>query len=125
MENSFIEILKKRLLQDSVIITYKIGTDILYERCFIKAENENFYNSKYSYFQLMCDIKNTLEVIKSSDIVKFESIDEDTDSLGKLRFKNKIKEMKVDYEKYSLIAKSISFDNLFFSSNSFPVISNW
>lgn len=124
MQNSFIEILKKRLLQDLVFITYKVGTDMPYEKFFLKAENENFYNSKDSNFQLMCGITNKLEVIKSSDILTFESIDDDTDEKGKIKFHEKINKYKLDYEKYSLIAKSISidnFDDLFFREDYTPL----
>ena len=72
MENSFIEILKKRLLQDSVIITYKIGTDILYERCFIKAENENFYNWKRHHnFYFGINMSNNQAFIKNYESIKY------------------------------------------------------
>ena len=124
MENSFLETLKKRLLQDSVFITYKVGENVTYKKYFLKAANQNFYNSKYSYFQLICGITNKLEVIKASDVIQFESIDEETDEKGKFNFNAEINKSKLDYEKYSLIAKSLSidgFDNLFFREDYTPL----
>ena len=115
MNNTFIEILKIKLLENMVCITYKVKEDLHYNKFFLKAENGNFYNSQNDSFSLKCYVKNEFETIKASDIIKFESLDETSDDKSKERFIKKSEQIKLDYEYYSTIPKTFNeFDELFF-----------
>ena len=115
MDNTFIGILKKRLLENMVFVTYKVKEGLYYNKFFLKADNNDFYNSQNDSFYLKCHIKNQLETIKASDIIKFESLDEKSDDRGRINFIKKSENMKLDYENYSQLPRTFdNFDELFF-----------
>lgn len=118
MNNNVINTFKEIALKTSIILTYRVGENKYYEKYILKMENKNFYNEKTDVLYLKCGITNKLLCIKGSDICSYKYVDSDTDEMGKLDFDRTVSDLKSNYEKYSLLNKSLKdFDDLFFRTD--------
>ena len=118
MNNSFLEILKPALREDIVYITYRKKENVFYNKFFIKADNENFYDDDTDCFQLITHVDNKLETIQACDIVKFQFSQQSDNHDVKANFKLLSEEIKSNYIKLLPFAHIVdNFDDYFFSEN--------
>lgn len=119
MNEEYKDSFARTLYDDNImLITYRVKNNIFYSKYFFPPVNNSFYNKNDSSFTLVSHIDDKKITLNIKDIIKIESIDENTDEKSKNTFLTRAEKLKSFYQTATEFRKSFSnFDNYFFNED--------